>query len=102
VDEVDCALEERILDLLAQRDVGTTICPSEAARVVYRETTSDEVTADRTTGADEGWRDLMEPARQAARRLVAAGRLEITQGGNIVDPDHATGPIRLRLAGGKR
>jgi hypothetical protein len=102
VDEVDRALEERILDLLAQRDVGTTICPSEAARVVHRETTSDKAPADKTTGADEGWRDLMEPARQAARRLVAAGRLEITQGGTGVDPDHATGPIRLRVAGGKR
>jgi hypothetical protein len=44
----------------------------------------------------EGWRDLMEPARQAARRLVAAGDVEITQGGHVVDPSTAKGPIRIR------
>ncbi len=38
----------------------------------------------------------MEPARQAARRLVAAGEIEITQGGHVVDPSTAKGPIRLR------
>lgn len=47
--------------------------------------------------SDEGWRDLMEPARRAARRLVVEGRLEITQGGEVVDPDATQGPIRLRL-----
>jgi hypothetical protein len=40
----------------------------------------------------------MEPARRAARRLVAAGTLEITQGGRVVDPSTARGPIRLRRA----
>jgi hypothetical protein len=38
----------------------------------------------------------MEPARMAARRLVRAGRLTITQRGRPVDPDRAKGPIRLR------
>lgn len=74
----DAALEQAILDLLDARVV--TICPSEAARVVN----------------PEGWRDLMEPARQAARRLVAAGDVEITQGGHVVDPSTAKGPIRIR------
>ena len=46
----------------------------------------------------EDWRPLMEPARRAARRLVAAGTLEITQGGRAVDPSTARGPIRLRRA----
>ncbi|PWN04184.1 DUF3253 domain-containing protein [Nocardioides silvaticus] len=81
------ALEERILELLAQRDTGRTICPSEAARSVRGED-------------DEGWRDLMEPAREAARRLVAAGRLDVTQGGEVVDLAAARGPIRLRLRPG--
>ena len=44
----------------------------------------------------DGWRELMEPARRAARRLVAAGRLEITQQGRVVDPSTAKGPVRLR------
>lgn len=78
---VDGELETAILALLAERARGATICPSEAARAV----------------APEAWRDLMEPARAAARRLVAAGRVEITQGGRVVDPSTAKGPIRVRL-----
>jgi hypothetical protein len=38
----------------------------------------------------------MEPARRAARRLVDAGEVEITQGGSVVDPLTAKGPIRIR------
>jgi hypothetical protein len=39
----------------------------------------------------------MEPARSAARRLVAQGRIVITQHKQPVDPATAKGPIRLRL-----
>ena len=74
-------LERAILDLLAERDAGKSICPSEAAKCVD----------------PDGWRDLMEPARQAARRLVAEGKGEITQSGRVVDPSWAKGPIRIRL-----
>ena len=74
----DSALERAILDLLDAR--SGTICPSEAARAVD----------------PEGWRDLMEPARQAARRLVAQDLVEITQSGRVVDPSTAKGPIRVR------
>ena len=80
VDATDAALEAAILELLASRAGGATICPSEAARAV----------------GGEDWKPLMEPARRAARRLVAAGSLEITQGGRVVDPSTARGPIRLR------
>ena len=45
----------------------------------------------------DDWRPLMARCRSAARRLVASGRLEITQGGHVVDPSTARGPIRLRL-----
>ena len=69
-----------IEDLLRERAAGATICPSEAARAV---------------GGDQ-WRPLMEPARAAARRLVARGLVEITQGGSVVDPSTAKGPIRIR------
>lgn len=81
----DSELEKTILELLAQRDAGKTICPSEAARAV--------------AGSDERevWEPLMEPARAAARRLVAAEKIVITQGGQIVDGSTAKGPIRLRL-----
>lgn len=80
VGEVDRALEAAILELLAARPEGATICPSEAARSV----------------APERWRAEMERARRAARRLVAAGRVEITQRGRVVDPSTARGPVRVR------
>ena len=87
VSDQDRALESAILDLLAARPSGASICPSEAARVVG--------------GAAQGqWRPLMEPARRAARRLVARGQVEITQAGQVVDPSTARGPIRIRRARG--
>ena len=81
--EVDRRLEAAILDLLARRASTSTICPSDAARAV---------------GGDDAatWRPLMEPARQAAGRLVERGEVVVTQGGRIVDLASATGPIRIR------
>ncbi|MCA3006351.1 MAG: DUF2256 and DUF3253 domain-containing protein [Planctomycetaceae bacterium] len=79
----EAGLEAAILLLLQQRAKGSTICPSEAARLV--------------SPAGDTWRTLMEPARMAARRLVDQGRIVITQGGKVVDPSTAKGPIRLRL-----
>ena len=80
VSPTDEALERAVLDLLDARAAGATICPSEAARAVDA----------------EGWRALMEPARAAARRLVARGEVEITQRGAVVDPSTAKGPLRVR------
>ena len=80
--DIDARLEQAILDLLASRAVDATICPSDAARAV----------------GDDDWRELMEPARQAAGRLVADGQVVITQGGDVVDPATAKGPIRIRRA----
>jgi hypothetical protein len=42
-------------------------------------------------------RSEQHEARRAARRLVAEGRVEITQSGRVVDPSTAAGPIRIRL-----
>lgn len=84
-DDTDRALEAAILDLLERRADGATICPSEAAKAVAGASDQAE------------WRNLMEPARRAARRLVADGRVDITQRGQVVDPSTAKGPIRLRL-----
>lgn len=83
VGPTDTALEQSVLALLAGRARGATICPSEAARKV----------------GGEQWRSLMEPARAAARRLVDRGEVEITQGGRVVDPSTAKGPIRVRRVG---
>ncbi|MFE2294728.1 DUF3253 domain-containing protein [Streptomyces sp. NPDC059452] len=88
-EQTDRRLEQAILELLDRRGPTATICPSDAARAVYEG--SGE-------GEDDGWRALMEPARRAARRLVAAGEVEITQGGRPVEPAEARGPIRVRRA----
>jgi len=85
VTATDTALEVSLRDLLARRAASATACPSEAARAVAA-----------AAGDGDGWRELMEPARAAARRLVAAGEVEITQGGHVVDPSTARGPIRVR------
>ncbi|MEA9983994.1 MULTISPECIES: DUF2256 and DUF3253 domain-containing protein [Subtercola] len=76
----DVALEEGIRSLLNSRAASSSICPSDVARATD----------------PDGWRELMEPVRRAARRMVAAGEVEITQGGSVVDPSTAKGPIRIR------
>ncbi|MGC6425484.1 MAG: DUF3253 domain-containing protein [Akkermansiaceae bacterium] len=78
--KLDHALESAILKLLSQGASGATICPSEAARAVF---------------SGDRWRDEMERTRQAARRLVAQGKINILQKGRIIDPSTAKGPIRL-------
>ena len=85
LDPADTALEAALVDLLEHRAATATVCPSEAARAVAA-----------AEGRAETWRDLMEPARAAARRLVAAGKVEVTQGGRVVDASTARGPIRVR------
>lgn len=79
----DLAVEAALRDRLGRVRSGGTVCPSEAAR---------DVSAD-------DWRRLMDPARDAVRRLVAAGEAEVTQHGEVVELDTARGPIRVRPAG---
>jgi hypothetical protein len=83
--KTDRALEAAILSLLEARSASATLCPSEAVRSVFPELPGSEL------------RSRMEAARQAARRLVAAGSLEMLQRGHMVDPSTARGPVRLRL-----
>jgi hypothetical protein len=76
----DEEIERVILGLLAERDPGKTICPSDAARALA-----------------EDWRPLMEPVRERAYAMADEGRLEVTQSGEVVDGRTARGAIRLRL-----
>jgi hypothetical protein len=89
--ELSSDLEHAILALLAERGPAKTICPSEAAKLVAGNDRKKEKSHRRE------WEALMEPARAAARRLVAQNRIVITQHNRIVDPATAKGPIRLRL-----
>ena len=75
------ALEQAIFALLAEREAGKSICPSEAARAVDA----------------QDWRRLMRPVRAVAVGLARAGRLVITRHGKPVDPDGFKGVYRLRL-----
>ena len=70
-----------MLALARERAPSKTICPSDAARAV----------------GGENWRDLMDQARDIARELAKAGDVEITQRGEVLDPDADwRGPIRIR------
>lgn len=76
-----------ILVLLAERDPGKTICPSDAARAL---------------AGDKGFRPLMDLVRDAAGDLVETGRIEVTQRGRVIELERAKGPVRLRLAAGDK
>ncbi len=67
------------MEALVSERAPRSACPSEAAR---------RVDPDR-------WRELMEPARMAVRRLYHRGCVRITQHGKAVDPDHMRGPVRV-------
>ena len=74
-------LRNAILELSRERGPSKTICPSDAARAV----------------GGENWRDLMDDAREVARSLARDGTVEITQKGEVLDPDATwRGPIRIR------
>jgi hypothetical protein len=74
-------LRTAILDLARERGPDKTICPSDAARAV----------------SADNWRELMDDAREVARGLARAGDVEITQKGEVLDPDATwRGPIRIR------
>ncbi|MES9517198.1 DUF3253 domain-containing protein [Rhodococcus erythropolis] len=75
-------LSAKIRELLSARSPTSSICPSDVARAA----------------APDNWRPLMEPVREAARHMVADGEVQITQGGEVVDPESARGPIRIRWA----
>jgi len=79
-EDVDTRLERVIGELLDARAATSSICPSDAARAV----------------GDDDWRDLMPAARAAAGRLAAAGEVEVTQKGVVVDVAIARGPVRVR------
>lgn len=75
----DRRLEAALVELLGARDPGASICPSEVARAEAA-----------------SWRPLLEHARRAGRRLASTGIVQFTQGGRVVDPGRARGPVRIR------
>ncbi len=77
----DERLRATVLTLAMHRAPDRTICPSDAARAAG--------------GAH--WRTLMEPTRAVVRDLARAGRVEVLQRGEALDPDGTwRGPVRIR------
>ena len=74
-------LKSAILKLLKTRRTGASICPSEAARVVFK----------------EDWREQMPQVRIVASEMVSQNQIEICQKGVAVNPATIKGPIRLRI-----
>ena len=73
-------IESTIMEMLNERGVGKTICPSEVVRLLY----------------PNNWREKMDDVRNVAKELVGKRLIEITKKGRVVQAD-AKGPIRLRL-----
>lgn len=80
-------IEQIILTLTAARGLEKSICPSEVARALL------------PGSGQERWQSLMTPVRQAAIRLVAAGRIDILRKGKPVAVGDVKGVIRLRTRG---
>lgn len=68
-----------MLALLRHRDPGSTICPSDAARVA----------------GGSGWRSAVPVAQSVAADLHADGVVEVRQKGERVDPAAVSGPVRI-------
>ena len=72
---IEDLLKDALLDLARRRKLGSTFCPSEAARAVTRD-----------------WHPLMPDVRRLAEEIG----LIATQKGVVVNPVEARGPIRLQ------
>ncbi len=74
-------LRAAILALAQHRGPTSSICPSDAARAI---------------GGD-GWPDLTAQSRTIAFALARDGDIQVTQRGNVIDPEAPSrGPIRIQ------
>lgn len=83
ITEVDERLEAELRERVSRG--RATVDPAEVALAV-------------ADGDAAGATELAEPARRAARRLVARGEAEIVQRGKVVDPSTAKGAFEVRRA----
>ena len=76
----DARIRSEISAQVKARGADKSICPSEVARAL-----------------SEDWRALMPQVRSVAAGMAAQGELHVTQGGETVNAQTASGPIRLSL-----
>ncbi|MGP4995789.1 DUF3253 domain-containing protein [Glutamicibacter ardleyensis] len=69
--------------LLSKR-AGTSICPSDVARIV--------------SGPENSWRGYVNQVRQITAEMAAQGEVVATQKGKPVEADRVRGPIRINLS----
>jgi hypothetical protein len=74
--------EDAIRDLLDAREAGTTICPSEAARLLARQ-----------AGEADLWRTQMDAVHRAVDALVEAGEIRLSWKGDAMEKRR--GPYRI-------
>lgn len=79
----DEMIRDRLLQLVGDRGLEKTLCPSEVARAL----------------AADSWRDLMPRVRDMGIDLAESGVIVVTQRGQSVGPRRAKGPVRYRLTG---
>lgn len=77
-ESLEARIEAAIRTLLRHRD-GSSICPSDVARVV----------------GGEQWRQRMDEVRRVAGVLADAEQVVVTQRGQVVDIASARGPVRI-------
>ncbi|QQL50485.1 DUF3253 domain-containing protein [Mucilaginibacter ginkgonis] len=74
-------ISNTIVSMATERGVDKTICPSDVVRALFY----------------KDWRRYMPEVRAAAIELQHAGKVVITQKGEMIDTDHIKGPIRIRI-----
>jgi hypothetical protein len=79
-EELDVRIASTIRALVRKR-VGSSICPSDVARVVG--------------GEGDRWRILMPAVRHIAAAMAARSEVIVTQKGAEVDPEDTRGPLRI-------
>lgn len=75
----DSVLRTAILDAVARRGTGKTVCPSEVARALASD-----------------WRPVLPDIRRVAAALQIEGAIVVTQKGREVSMGEVRGPVRLR------
>eukprot|EP00171_Calliarthron_tuberculosum_P009010 IDg9010t1 len=82
--EIQVKIEAKILELVAARSDGKTVCPSEVVRAL-------------DSSLPRGWRAEMSTVRDIGYRLAREGQVSILQRGKVVPSTSfpARGPIRI-------
>ncbi len=78
------SIRDALLSLAADRGMGKTFCPSEAARLIGGP-------------HPDGWGPLMQPIRKEAVALALESQIIIYRKGRPVDPTDFKGVYRLGL-----